>query len=293
VEHAVLHLLYARFFTKVLADLGLVGFREPFRRLFTQGMIHRHGAKMSKSKGNVVTPDEMVETLGADTARLYVLFMGPAADDIEWSDDGVRGQSKFLDRLWRLVGDVAEYEVAGSALPAPGDLQDPRALDLLRTAESTVAKVTEDIDERFSFHTAIAALHELVNRATRGLSEDGLGESEEGRSALAHAARRAVSLLMPFAPHISCELWEALGGGRLWREPWPVADERYLVATEVTIVVQVNGKLRDRFDAPAGSDQADLLEQAKALAKVVAATDGKEIVREIVVPDKLVNLVAK
>ncbi len=293
VEHAVLHLLYARFFTKVLADLGLVGFREPFRRLFTQGMIHRHGAKMSKSKGNVVTPDEMVETLGADTARLYVLFMGPAADDIEWSDDGVRGQSKFLDRLWRLVGDTAAFGEDDGLLPDPAEVEDSAALGLLRTAEATVAKVTEDIDERFSFHTAIAALHELVNQATRGRADGALAETAYGRRALAHAARRAVSLLMPFAPHISCELWEALGGERLWVEPWPTPDERYLVATEVTIVVQVNGKLRDRFAAPVGSADADLADRAKALPKVAAAIDGKELIREIVVPDKLVNLVAR
>jgi len=174
VEHAVLHLLYARFFTKVLHDLGLLGVREPFARLFTQGMVSRDGAKMSKSKGNVVSPDELIERLGADTARLYVLFMGPPADDIEWSDQGVEGQRRFLDRLWRLVDSVADAAAPAGPpadLPAPDAIGDEDARELVRKAEATVVKVTLDIEERFSFHTAIAALQELVNAATHDLFE--------------------------------------------------------------------------------------------------------------------------
>ena len=165
VEHAVLHLLYARFFTKVLHDVGLLSVREPFARLFTQGMIYRDGAKMSKSKGNVVAPDEIVSRYGADTLRLYVLFMGPAADDMEWSDRGVEGQRRFIDRLWRLVGGLEPG--APAARPEREAIDDPAALELVRKAEATIAKVTEDISERFSFHTAISAVQELVNLGTK------------------------------------------------------------------------------------------------------------------------------
>jgi leucyl-tRNA synthetase len=291
VEHAVLHLLYARFVTKVLHDAGLVGVREPFARLFTQGMIYRDGAKMSKSKGNVVAPDEIVTRFGADTLRLYVLFMGPAADDIEWSDRGVEGQRRFIDRLWRLVGGLAPGGPAGR--PSLAALEgEAAALELVRKAEATVVKVTEDISERFSFHTAISAVQELVNLATKGVAGGAL-EGEGARQALRHAARTAVSLLFPFAPHVSSELWEALGGGDLWREPWPVADPAYLERDTVTIVVQVNGKLRDRFDVAAGMPDAEVLALARALPRVTAAVDGKRVVREVVVPGRLVNLVVK
>ncbi len=291
VEHAVLHLLYARFFTKVLHDAGLVGTREPFARLFTQGMIYRDGAKMSKSKGNVVAPDEIVDRFGADTLRLYVLFMGPAADDIEWSDRGVEGQRRFIDRLWRLVGGLEPG--APAERPEPGSLDDdPAALELVRKAEATIAKVTEDIGERFSFHTAISAVQELVNLATKGVSEETL-EGPRAADALRYAAGTAVSLLFPFAPHVTSELWEALGGSDLWRQPWPAADPAYLARDTVTIVVQVNGKLRDRLEVAAGSDDAEVLSLARALPKVASAVDGKQVVREIVVPGRLVNLVVK
>ena len=291
VEHAVLHLMYARFFTKFLHDIGLLGFTEPFARLFTQGMIYRHGAKMSKSKGNVVSPDEIVGRHGADTLRLYVLFMGPAADDIEWSDEGVEGQRRFLDRLWRLVA----AQPAGPPVPRPRLEQlreDRAALELVRKAEATVAKVTHDVSERFSFHTAIAAVQELVNLATRGAGAGELG-SEVGAAALRHASQTAVSLLFPFAPHVASELWEALGGGPLWREPWPEPDPELLVPDAVTVVVQVNGKLRDRLQVPPETAREEVVARARALPRVAAAVDGKEVVREIVVPDKLVNLVVR
>ena len=291
VEHAVLHLLYARFFTKVLYDEGLVGVREPFARLFTQGMIYRDGAKMSKSKGNVVAPDRIVARFGADTLRLYVLFMGPAADDMEWSDRGVEGQRRFIDRLWRLVGGlepgplVARPELAALAGHAGAE-------ELVRKAEATVAKVTEDISERFSFHTAISAVQELVNLATKGVAESALG-GEAARAALRHSAQTAVSLLFPFAPHVASELWEALGGEALWREPWPQADPAYLERDSVTIVVQVNGKLRERAEAAADISEAELLALVKGLPKVAGVLEGKSLVREIVVPGRLVNLVVK
>ncbi len=290
VEHAVLHLLYARFFTKVLHDAGLLSVREPFARLFTQGMIYRDGAKMSKSKGNVVAPDEIVARYGADTLRLYVLFMGPAADDMEWSDRGVEGQRRFIDRLWRLVGGL---EAGGLAeRPAREGLDDPLALELVRKAEATIAKVTEDISERFSFHTAISAVQELVNLGTKGVSE-GTIEGAEARGALRYAAQTAVSLLFPFAPHVTSELWEALGGEDLWRAPWPVADPAFLERASVTVVVQVNGKLRERMEVPVDTADADALAMARALPRIADEIAGGTVVREIVVPGRLVNLVVK
>jgi len=289
VEHAILHLLYARFFTKVLHDLGLVGTREPFARLFTQGMIHHQGAKMSKSRGNVVSPDEIIQRFGADTLRLYILFMGPAADDAEWSDTGVEGQRRFLDRVWRLVrglpGDV------DPGRPSRADVEgDAVALALVRKAEATVEKVTQDIGERFSFHTAISAIQELVNQATRDMA-DGALDSAAGARALWHAARTTVSLIFPFAPHIASELGEAMGGERLWDQPWPDADPAFLVADSVTIVFQVNGKLRDRADVPPDMDEDALAAMALSLPKVQAAMGGVEPTRTIVVPGKLVNVV--
>ncbi len=289
IEHAILHLLYARFFVKVLHDAGLLGAREPFARLFTQGMIYRDGAKMSKSKGNVVSPDEIVERLGADALRLYVLFMGPAADDIEWSDRAVDGQRRFIDRLWRLVGGLEPGDIVPR--PSPDALEGP-ALDLVRAAEAAVAKVSEDIGERFSFHTAISSVQELVNLATKGVGE-GLFEDEAGRAALRYACQTAVSLLFPFAPHVTSEMWEALGGDRLWQEPWPEAAPEFLARETVTVVVQVNGKLRDRAEVAAGTPDAELVALARALPKVAPAIDGKQVVREVVVPDRLVNLVVK
>ena len=291
VEHAVLHLLYARFFTKVLNDLGLVGFREPFARLFTQGMIYRDGAKMSKSKGNVVSPDEIVDRYGADTLRLYVLFMGPAADDIEWSDRGVVGARRFLDRLWGLARAAGPGGLVDR--PDPAALAGaPASLELLRRAEGTIAKVSLDIGERFSFHTAIAAIQELVNACTRHQSELGADEPA-GPQVFRYAVQTAVSVLFPFAPHVACELWEALGGETLWEVPWPTADPALLVRDQVTLVVQVNGRVRDRFEARSGLEDAAVLALVRERPKVAGVLEGKQIVREVVVPDRLVNFVVR
>ncbi|MEZ5080229.1 MAG: leucine--tRNA ligase [Thermoleophilia bacterium] len=288
IEHAVLHLLYARFFTKVLNDLGLVGMREPFARLFTQGMIYRDGAKMSKSKGNVVSPDEIVDRFGADTLRLYVMFMGPAADDIEWSDRGVIGARRFLDRLWTQVSACAD---GGGVVDRPsGDslARDADARELVRKVEATIDKVTGDVGERFSFHTAISAIQELTNAATRTPVD-----SEDTGHAFRYAVQTAVSLLFPFAPHVSCEMWERLGGDRLWEAPWPTADPALMATDQITLVLQVNGKLRDRVEVAAGLGDDALLAAARASEKIQAAIAGKEVVREIVVPDRLVNVVVK
>ncbi|MGH3036832.1 MAG: class I tRNA ligase family protein, partial [Gaiellaceae bacterium] len=275
VEHAILHLLYARFFVKVLNDMGLLGFREPFLRLFTQGMIYYLGAKMAKSKGNVITPDEIVADHGADTVRLYILGMGPADDDIEWQDRGISGMSRFLARLWRLGVEVAERGPVG--VPADGAL--------LRRAHETIAKVTDDIDRRFQFNTPIAAVIELVNEIYR--VKDDPARAGEVR----FAAETAVSLVQPYAPHMAEELWERLGHERLWAEAWPQADPALLEHETFVLVVQVNGKVRDRLEVPVGLTEPELLARVRELPRVRAHVDGKEIRKEIVVPGKLVNLV--
>ncbi len=269
IEHAILHLMYARFFTKALYDLGLVGFREPFARLFNQGMIYRFGAKMSKSKGNVVAPDELVERYGADALRLYILFMGPADQDKEWQDTGVEGMWRFLSRLWRVVHDELEREP-----------QQPGSSALARKAHETIHKVTDDIERRFVFNTPVAAVMELVNEISRDPSDP----------ASRFAVETAVTLIQPYAPHIAEELWSALGHSRLWAEPWPVADESLLVRETVELVVQVNGKVRERLQVAAGLPEEELVSLARASERVQAHLSSP-VRRVIVVADKLVNFV--
>jgi leucyl-tRNA synthetase len=287
VEHAILHLMYARFFTKALADLGRLSVQEPFANLFTQGMITRDGAKMSKSKGNTVSPAEYVQRYGADTARTYVCFMGPPERGGDWSDEGVEGVNRFLSRLWRLCEEVGTK-------PA-GDL-DPAAVEgetrvLLAKAHWAIDKVSRDFERGFQFNTAIAAVMELLNEAYR--VKDGLYGDPSGVAAVRFATATAASLIFPFAPHLGAEIWERLEGRRIWEEPWPLADPELLVSDTVTLVVQVNGKLRDRIEAPAEAPEAELLELARESEKVRRHLDGKEVVKEIVVPGKLVNLVVR
>ena len=275
VEHAILHLLYARFFVKVLNDMGLLGFREPFLRLFTQGMIYYLGAKMAKSKGNVISPDEIVAEHGADAVRLYILGMGPAEDDIEWQDRGISGMSRFLGRLWRLGVEVATRGAVD--VPADGPL--------VRRAHETIAKVSDDIDRRFQFNTPIAAVIELVNEIYR--AKDDPARAGEVR----FAVETAVSLVQPYAPHVAEELWQRLGRDRLWAAAWPQADPALLERETFQLVVQVNGRVRDRLEVPVGLPEPELLARVKDLPRVRAHVDGKEIRKEIVVPGKLVNLV--
>jgi leucyl-tRNA synthetase len=285
VEHAILHLLYARFFTKVLYDAGLVGFLEPFARLFTQGMIYRHGAKMSKSKGNVISPDELVGRYGADTVRLYTLFMGPPEQDAEWNDDAVAGAYRFCERTWRTV--LAISETGSGILRDAGDPAslDPVSLELVRKAHWAIDKVTRDIAERLHFNTAIAANMELLNALA--------SSAEASPAARRFAAGVLCSLAQPFVPHLAEELWNRLGGSELWREPWPAADPRFLVQDEVTVVVQVNGKVRARFEAPVGLDREGLISRAESLENVRSHLASSEVVKVIVVPDKLVNFAVR
>ncbi|MGH2905585.1 MAG: leucine--tRNA ligase [Solirubrobacterales bacterium] len=290
VEHAILHLMYARFFTKALHDLGLVGPVEPFNNLFTQGMITRDGAKMSKSKGNVINPSKYVERYGADTARCYILFIGPPDQDADWADEGVEGVHRFLARLWRLGVEVAEKTAAADP-PAAAGLSDG-ASAVMRKAHWAISKVTDDMEGRFAFNTAIAAVMELVNELYR--HKDALYDGDDAdRAAVRFATATAASLLFPFAPHVGAEVYDLLAGERVWEVMWPSADESFLVADEITLVVQVNGKVRDKISAAADAGQEDLLALARASEKVQSHIDGKETVKEIVVPGKLVNLVVR
>jgi leucyl-tRNA synthetase len=292
VEHAILHLMYARFFTKALADLGHLSVQEPFANLFTQGMITRDGAKMSKSKGNTVSPAEYVERYGADTARSYVCFMGPPERGGDWSDEGVEGVNRFLSRLWRLADEVvgkAAGEAAGETPDGSAAAGDARAL--MAKAHWAIDKVTADFQRGFQFNTAIAAVMELINDAYR--FKDSLYGDPAGAAAVRFAAATAASLIFPFAPHLGAEVWERLCGGRVWEEPWPKADPAMLSSDTVTVVVQVNGKLRDRIEAAADASEAELLSLARASDKVRRHLDGKEIVKEVVVQGKLVNMVVR
>jgi leucyl-tRNA synthetase len=287
VEHAILHLMYARFFTKALSDLGELDVQEPFANLFAQGMITRDGAKMSKSRGNTVSPGEYVERYGADTTRTYICFMGPPERGGDWSDEGVEGVNRFLARLWRLCGEVAERTEPGE----PSAEASGEARELLAKAHWAIDKVTRDFQRGFQFNTAISAVMELVNEAYR--LKDGLYGDPGGAAAVRFATATAASLIFPFAPHLGSEVFERLGGGRVWERPWPEADPALLASDTVTLVVQVNGKLRDRIEAAADAPEEELLSLARRSEKVSRHLNGKEVVKEIVVPGKLVNLVVR
>jgi leucyl-tRNA synthetase len=269
-EHAVMHLLYARFFVKVLNDMGLVDFREPFLRLFNQGSVNYRGHRMSKSRGNVVPPDEVVAGYGADAVRLYILFMGPADQTMEWTDTGIEGIARFLRKLWRVALEQAERPAPDHGVDTP----------LARRAHETIARVNDDIRRRFVFNTPISALMELVNEVARSPDDPGAR----------FAAETAVSLIQPYAPHVAEELWERLGHERLWEHPWPEADERMLERETFELVVQVNGRVRDRVQVPVDLSEEELVSTAKSLPKVQAYLNGEEP-RAIVVPRRLVNLV--
>ncbi len=283
VEHAILHLMYARFFVKALADMGLIGVQEPFANLFTQGMITRDGAKMSKSKNNTVSPAEYVERYGADAMRAYICFIGPPERDADWLDQGVEGVFRFLSRLWRLGDEVQAKTGPGTAEPADSPLA--------RKAHWAIDKVTRDIEHGFQMHTAIAAVMELVNDAYR--LKDQLYGSPGGEATLRFATATAASLIFPFAPHLGAEVYETLEGERVWEVPWPRADPTLLASDTVTLVVQVNGKRRDQIEARADAAEDELLRLARESDLVQRQIDGKEVVKEIVVPGRLINLVVR
>ncbi|MFA5074076.1 MAG: leucine--tRNA ligase [Nitrospirota bacterium] len=285
IEHAVLHLLYARFFTKVVRDLGLYDGDEPFQNLLTQGMVIKDGAKMSKSKGNVVDPDFILTKYGADTARLFSLFAAPPERDLDWNDQGVEGAFRFLHRIWAIIyrysADIATVQPAG--IEARGDR-------LYRKTHTTIKKVTEDIERDFHFNTAIAALMELVNELYDYTSA---GTKKDVQLPVLRTAFDALMLLIaPFAPHIAEELWESTGKrGSIVNAPWPSYDPEAIVSSEITMVVQVNGKVRSKLIFPTDASKQDMEAAALADARVKEFTGGKPPKKVIIVPGKLVNVV--
>ncbi|WP_277057941.1 leucine--tRNA ligase [Trichlorobacter lovleyi] len=285
IEHAVLHLLYARFFTKVMRDLGYVDVDEPFTNLLTQGMVIKDGAKMSKSKGNVVDPDALIKRYGADTARLFSLFAAPPEKDLDWNEQGVDGCYRFLNRVWKLVHEQLEAVAAAPALD-PSALSDEERT-LRRAVHKTLKKVTEDIDERFHFNTAIAAVMELMNTL-----QGARLNTPQAAAVMKEALELVVIMLAPFVPHITEELWQLLGHTTpLSATTWPAWDSEAVLDEELLVVVQVNGKLRSKLSVAVGIDEEAIKQLALADDKVKVFTDGLQIRKVIYVPGKLVNIV--
>jgi leucyl-tRNA synthetase len=287
VEHAVLHLLYSRFFTRVMRDLGLISVSEPFRNLLTQGMVIKDGAKMSKSKGNVVDPNYLIEKYGADTSRLFSLFAAPPEKDLDWSDKGVEGAYRFLNRLWGIVqrsksgSQYQKSEIRGVPELAP------QAADLYRKTHQTIKKVTTDIEREYHFNTAIAALMELVNEISSFVPN-----SDEDQKVSRFALEQLLLLLSPFSPHIAEELWEATGNApSIFEEEWPVWDEEAAREETIELVIQVNGKLRSKIMMPAGTSDNEIKRLALEDEKIKEITGGKAIKKVIVVRGKLINIV--
>jgi leucyl-tRNA synthetase len=293
IEHAVLHLLYSRFFVKVLRDLELIApENEPFINLLTQGMVIKDGAKMSKSKGNVVDPDQLVERYGADTVRLFSLFAAPPEKDLEWSDNGVEGASRFLNRLWRVVNAVVE--AGGNKIPSyQGEAELPPALrDLYAKTHETIQKANNDLKNNFQFNTVIAAVMELINQVSLAQQDPQWTQHPAGLPLLRLAVETALVLISPMAPHIADELWQRLGhAGYLINHPWPQPDRAALVREKKTVVVQVEGKVRSRLLLPSSAGPAELEAAALADPKVRAHLAGRDIVKVMVIKDKLVNIV--
>jgi len=288
IEHAILHLLYARFFHKLLRDEGLVSSDEPFSRLLTQGMVLKDGAKMSKSLGNTVDPESMISKYGADTVRMYMMFTSPPDQSLEWSDSGVEGAYRFLKRLWKLVG---EYQPAAVTLDA-GALNDAQKAVRLKT-HGTIQKVTDDYDRRQIFNTAIAAVMELYNDVSRFAADNDIHDGGQNQAVFREAVSAIVLLLAPIVPHMSHVLWNHLGHeGAVIDAAWPGHDESALVKDSIQIVVQVNGKLRAKLDVAADISREAMEAAARADTNVQKFTDGLTVRKVIVVPGKLVNIVA-
>jgi leucyl-tRNA synthetase len=313
VEHAILHLIYSRFWTKVMRDLGLITNDEPARRLFTQGMVIKDGAKMSKSKGNVISPDDMVARYGADATRMYALFAAPPDRDLDWQEDGVAGVSRFLSRVWRLTTKHAPQARSAAlengvlkghdfsraeqgkenpgALAPGGSLAGPSS-KLLRKLHQTIAKITLDFEGRWHFNTCVAAIMELVNDLQAADAQ--LGSGEIPAPVVREILRTLVLLLAPFAPYLAAELWETLGEeGSVLRAPWPVSDPALAREDELEIPVQINGKLVTVVRVAADADPKTIETAALADTKVQARTAAKTVVKVIVVPGRAVNLVVK
>ncbi|MGH9595363.1 MAG: leucine--tRNA ligase, partial [Edaphobacter sp.] len=289
VEHAILHLIYSRFWTKVMRDLGMVKNDEPVERLFTQGMVIKDGAKMSKSKGNVVSPDLMIERYGADATRMYALFAAPPDRDLEWQEEGVAGISRFLGKVYRLTTKFASVARTAKGGSRKGSAEEQV---LLRKLHQTIAKITRDFDGRWHFNTSISSIMILVNEITA--NEAAIDASEISPGVVSEVFRGLILLLASFAPFFAAEMWEQIGGeGVVFRTAWPVADAELAREDEIEIPVQVNGKLVTVVKVPFGSSEAVVKAAALTDAKTVARTEGKSVMKVIVVPAKLVNLVVK
>jgi leucyl-tRNA synthetase len=280
VEHAILHLIYSRFWTKVMRDLGLVANSEPAGRLFTQGMVIKDGVKMSKSKGNVISADQMVEDYGADTGRLFELFAAPPEKDLDWTDVGATGAYRFIGRVYRLITRNTE-KLSGHGEQTEADRK------VLRKLHQTIRKITDDFESRWHFNTSIAAFMELVN-------EIYANEAEMSGPAMKETFEKLVLLLAPFAPYVCEEMWEEMGlSGPVFKRPWPGFDAELAREEGAEVVLQVNGKVRSRLLVPFGTSREQLETRAQVDEKVKPWLAGKQIVRIITVADRLVNIVVK
>ncbi|RAO99747.1 leucine--tRNA ligase [Petrotoga sp. 9PW.55.5.1] len=291
VEHAILHLLYSRFITKVLKDLGEIDFDEPFKNLFTQGMIYRNGAKMSKSKGNVVSPDEMIKKYGTDSLRTYILFMAPPERDAEWNDSGIEGAYRFLNKVWnnymRIIDKISSYELVNDY-----NLEEKQEKDLRRKLHQTIAKITNDIEGNFQFNTAVSSLMELLNDFSDYLNN--MPETKWNKNLLREFSENFLLMLSPIAPHISEELWKILGKESLIVESdWPEIDKNALKAEEITLAVQVNGKLRSQITIDINMNKDEIEKIALSDDKIRKYTSGNKIAKVIYVPRKIINIVIK
>jgi len=284
VEHAILHLLYARFFTKALCDLGYISCDEPFENLLTQGMVLKDGTKMSKSLGNVVSPEEIIGKYGADTARLFILFAAPPERDLEWSDTAVEGSYRFLNRVFRFIDDNKDKIDLASTYDVKALTSDDK--ELRYTLNYAIKKATDDISIRFNFNTAISCIMELVN---------GLYSYKGSNNALiSECAKSLIIMLAPFVPHITEELWEMIGGeGSVHEQSWVTFDEAALVKDEVEMVIQINGKVKGKMMISTESSDDEIKAVVLEDSKIKEFTDGKQIVKFIVVKGKLVNIVVK
>jgi leucyl-tRNA synthetase len=283
IEHAILHLLYARFFHKLMRDAGLVSSDEPFKRLLTQGMVLKDGAKMSKSRGNTVDPQALIDRYGADTVRLFSMFAAPPEQSLEWSDSGVEGAHRFIKRLWRLVHDFGSAEKL--SLPTTLTLEQK---DLRRKTHETIAKVSDDYGRRQTFNTAVAAIMELCNELGRHPSEN-----STDRAIISEGLHAVLQMLWPITPHITEHLWQQLTGQAFVEGLWPVVDDNALDRDELEIVVQVNGKVRGKVMVPASADNAAIEALAMEQDNVKRFLADKTVRKVIVVPQKLVNIVAQ
>ena len=285
IEHAILHLLYSRFFVKVVHDLGLVSYDEPFKGLLTQGMVLKEGSKMSKSKGNVVSPEEIVAKYGADTARLFILFAAPVERDLDWSDEGVEGSYRFLSRVWRIVDAYQQLAKAGYSEKLSKD-----EFALRRELHRVIKKVTADLDGKFNFNTAISSIMELVNAMYQFKDSHETVQAELANELV----QKLLLLLAPFTPHITEELWHEVGfEGSIHQQDWPAYEEAALVIDEIEIAVQVNGKVRDKITIPVDMPKADLEALALDLDRVKEFTTDKTVAKVIIIPNKIVNIVVK